>query len=40
MSMIEFKDFNVLIENKSVFDQPVKNKQETYEKPKVISRND
>ena len=40
MSMIEFKDFNVLIENKSVFGQPVKNKQETYEKPKVISRND
>ena len=40
MSVIEFKDFNVLIDNKSVLDQPVKNKQETYEKPKVISRND
>ena len=26
------KDFNALIENKPVFDQPVKNKQEAYGK--------
>ena len=27
MSLVEIKDFNALIDNKPVFDQPVKNKQ-------------
>ena len=30
--VIEVKDFNVLIDNKPFFDQPVKNKQEACEK--------
>ena len=37
MPLVEIKDFNVLIDNKPFFDQPVKNKQEVYEK---MSRND
>ena len=40
MPMIEIKDFNVLIDNKPFFDQPVKSKQETYEKLIEMSRND
>ena len=40
MSLVEMKDFNALIENKPVFDQPVKNKQEAYEKPIKMSKND
>ena len=34
MPLVEIKDFNAifLINNKTFFDQPVKNKQETYEK--------
>ena len=32
MSLVEIKDFNVLIDNKPCFEQPVKNKQGTYEK--------
>ena len=32
MSLIEIKVFNALIDNKPFFDQPVKNKQEVYEK--------
>ena len=32
MSLVEMKDFNTLIDNKPFFDQPVKNKQEAYEK--------
>ena len=32
MPLVEIKDFNVLIDNKSFFDQPIKNKQESYEK--------
>ena len=28
MSLEEIKDFNALIDNKTFFDQPVKNKQE------------
>ena len=40
MPLVEIKDFNALIDNKPFFDQPVKNKQETYEKPTEISRND
>ena len=30
--LVEIKDFNALIDNKPFFDQPVKNKQEAYEK--------
>ena len=40
MPSVEIKDFNVLIDNKPFFDQPVKNKQEVYEKHTEISRND
>ena len=40
MSSAEIKDFNGLINNKPYFDQPVKNKQEEYEKPIEISRKD
>ena len=36
--MVEIKDFNVLIDNKSFYDQPVK-KQEAYEKLAEVSRN-
>ena len=32
MSLVEMKDFNAFIDNKSVFDQPVKIKEEAYEK--------
>ena len=32
MLLVEIKDFNALIDNKSLVDQPVKNKQEEYEK--------
>ena len=32
MSLIEIKVFNTLIDNKSCFNQPVRNKQKTYEK--------
>ena len=38
MPLIEIKDFDELIDNKSFFDQPVK-KNETYEKLVQISRN-
>ena len=37
--LVEIKDFNVLIDNK-FFDQPVKNKQEAYEKLNEMSRSD
>ena len=40
MPLVEIKDFNALIDNKPFFDQPIKNKQEAYEKPIEISRND
>ena len=40
MPLIEIKNFNALIDNKPFFDQPVKNKQEAYEKVIEISRND
>ena len=40
MPLVEIKDFNVLIDNKPFFDQPVKNKQEVYEKLIEMSRND
>ena len=34
------KDFNVLIDDKPFFDQPVKSKQEAYGKRIEMSRND
>ena len=37
--LVEIKDFNVSIDNKPFFDQPVKNKQEAYEKIVEMSRN-
>ena len=40
MPLVEIKDFNALIDNKQFFDQPVKNKQEAYEKVIEMSRND
>ena len=40
MLLVEIKDFNALINNKPFFDQPVKNKQEAYEKLIEMSRND
>ena len=33
MSLVEMKNVNALIKNKSFFDQPIKDKPETYEKP-------
>ena len=39
MSLVEIKDFNVLIDNKQFFDQPVKIKQGEYEKLIEMSRN-
>ena len=39
MPLAEIKDFNVLIENKPFFDQPVKNKQKAYENLVKVSRN-
>ena len=38
--LIEIKYFNALINNKPFFDQPVKSKQEAYEKRIEMSRND
>ena len=38
MPLAEIKDFNALID-KQFFDQPVKNKQEAYEKLVEMSRN-
>ena len=40
MSLVEIKDFNALIDSKLFFDQPVKNKQESYEKLIEMSRSD
>ena len=36
---VEIKDFNVLIDGKSFFDVPVKNKEDAYEKIMSISKN-
>ena len=36
---VEIKDGNVLIDGKSFFDVPIKNKEETYEKIIEISKN-
>ena len=38
--LVEIRDFNALIDNKPFFDQPVENKQETYETLIETSRND
>ena len=40
MLLVEIKDFNALTDNKPFFDQPVKNKQEAYEKLVEMPRND
>ena len=40
MPLVKSKDFNALIPNKPFSDQPVKNKQEAYEKLIEITRND
>ena len=40
MPLVEIKYFNVLIDSKRLFDYPVKNKQEAYEKLAEMSRND
>ena len=40
MQLVEIKYFNALIDNKPFFDQPVKSKQEAYEKLIEMSRND
>ena len=40
MPLVETIHSNALIDNKRLFDQPVKNKQEAYEKLIEISRND
>ena len=39
MPLVEIKDFNAKIGNKTFFDQRIKNKQETYEKLIEMSRN-
>ena len=40
MPLVGIKKFNLLIDNKPSFDQSVKNKQEVYEKPIEMSKND
>ena len=40
MPLIEIKDFNVLIDKKPFFDQPIKNKQGVYKKAVEMSIND
>ena len=40
MRLVKIKDFNALINNKSLSDQPGKYKQEAYEKLIKLSRND
>ena len=40
MPLVETKDFYALINNKTFFDEPVKNKQNVYEKIIEMSRND
>ena len=36
---VEIKDFNVLIDDKSFFDVPIKNKKETYRKITEMTKN-
>ena len=40
MPPVEIKDFNALLDDKSFFEQPVKNKQEVHETLVKMSRND
>ena len=40
MPQVEIKDFNALIDNKPFFDQPVKSKQQAFEKLIDLSKND
>ena len=40
MPLVEIKDFNALIDDKPFFAQPVKCKQQVYEKLVQMSRND
>ena len=40
MPLVEINDFNTLINNKPFFHQPVKNKQESYEKLVKMARSD
>ena len=40
MSLVETKDFKALIDNKPFFHQPLKNKQEAYEKLIEMAKND
>ena len=39
MSLVEIKDFNALTDNKPIFDQSIKNKQQAYKKLVEMSRN-
>ena len=39
MPTVEIKDYNILIDNKSFFDIPIKNKEEAYEKTMEMSKN-
>ena len=39
-SLADIKDFNVLIDNKQLFNKPVKDRQEVFEKHVEMSRND
>ena len=39
LPLLEIKDFNVLIDNKLLFDQSIKNRQGAYEKLVAMSRN-
>ena len=40
MPLLEIKDFNALVNNKPVFDESIKSKEEAYEKLIQMSRND
>ena len=40
MPLVEIKDFNTLVDNKSFFDQSMKNKQKACEKIVEMSGND
>ena len=39
MSLVEIKDFNALTDNKPIFAQSIKNKQQAYKKLVEMSRN-
>ena len=39
MALVEIKNLKTIIDNKLFFDQPIKNKQEAYEKHVEVSRN-